>query len=376
MANEKIKQIKFKPPGQQTEQTYDIHVDVANVDGLLDGGKIPNNFLPSYVDDVIEYTSKSNFPTTGESGKIYVDTTNNLTYRWSGSAYVEISKSLALGETSATAYPGDKGKEAHELASAALPKAGGDLTGTINASGTTNIIDFGTTGWFRGLTTSGGRYDIFGYSNPGILQVGGSYPALALRGKNARPTYNNNDMALSSDISAISVGGRNLIAGTDDTTEFSGKAPSEGTTVDIWTGKTITAPMGTEYIVSFDAKAETAMDINCYFYSPNTTITSESSTGDKRNDVVDGTSKVSVTTEWKRYWVKWTQTPASAIKQIIVGRSSSTSRLYIRAVKLEEGNKSSSWTPAPEDVTLSINNAIAAAWADVVMAEDVKFPVT
>jgi hypothetical protein len=299
-----IKQIKI-PKGNSTE-TYDLAVEVNNVEGLLDSGTIASRYLPSYVDDVIEYTSKSNFPTTGESGKIYVDTTNNLTYRWSGSAYVEISKSLALGETSATAYPGNKGKEAHELASAALPKAGGDITGTINASGTTNIIDFGTTGWFRGLTASGGRYDIFGYSNPAILQVGGSYPALALKGKGARPTYNNNDMALSSDISAISVGGRNLIAGTDDTTEFSGKAPSEGTTVDIWTGKTITAPKGTEYIISFDAKAETAMDMNCYFYSPNTTVTSESSTGDKREDVVDGTSKVRVTTEWKRYWVKWT----------------------------------------------------------------------
>lgn len=73
-------------------------------------GQIPSSQLPSYVDDVLEYTSISLFPATGESGKIYVDTTANLTYRWSGSGYVEISKSLALGETSSTAYAGDKGK--------------------------------------------------------------------------------------------------------------------------------------------------------------------------------------------------------------------------------------------------------------------------
>ena len=74
-------------------------------------GKVPSFQLPSYVDDVVEYDNKSLFPSVGESGKIYVDTTSDLTYRWSGSAYVEISKSIALGETSSTAYAGDKGKK-------------------------------------------------------------------------------------------------------------------------------------------------------------------------------------------------------------------------------------------------------------------------
>ena len=72
-------------------------------------GKISEANLPSYVDDVLEYNSKSNFPTSGETGKIYVDISTNLTYRWGGSAYVEISPSLALGETSGTAYRGDYG---------------------------------------------------------------------------------------------------------------------------------------------------------------------------------------------------------------------------------------------------------------------------
>lgn len=76
-------------------------------------GKIPEANLPSYVDDVLEYNSKSNFPTSGETGKIYVDISTNLTYRWGGSAYVEISPSLALGETSGTAYRGDYGAIAY-----------------------------------------------------------------------------------------------------------------------------------------------------------------------------------------------------------------------------------------------------------------------
>lgn len=77
---------------------------------LDDSGKVPSTQLPSYVDDVLEFTQLDQLPKPGESGKIYVVTSTNLQYRWSGSDYVEISKSLALGETSSTAYPGDKGK--------------------------------------------------------------------------------------------------------------------------------------------------------------------------------------------------------------------------------------------------------------------------
>lgn len=75
----------------------------------LVNGVVPASQLPSYVDDVLEYTSSSEFPTTGESGKIYVDNTSNNTYRWSGSKYVEISKGLALGTTSSTAFAGNRG---------------------------------------------------------------------------------------------------------------------------------------------------------------------------------------------------------------------------------------------------------------------------
>lgn len=80
---------------------------------LVDG-KIPMSQLPGYVDDVLEYTAYANFPTAGESGKIYLDTTTNKAYRWSGSVYVEISASLALGETASTAYRGDRGKIAYD----------------------------------------------------------------------------------------------------------------------------------------------------------------------------------------------------------------------------------------------------------------------
>ena len=77
---------------------------------LDENGKVPASQLPSYVDDVLEYDNVEAFPETGESGKIYVAKDTNLTYRWSGTQYVEISPSLALGETASTAFPGDRGK--------------------------------------------------------------------------------------------------------------------------------------------------------------------------------------------------------------------------------------------------------------------------
>ena len=81
---------------------------------LDSSGKVPTSQLPSYVDDVVEYASLSAFPATGEDGKIYIAEDTNLTYRWSGTQYVEISPSLALGETSSTAYRGDRGKIAYD----------------------------------------------------------------------------------------------------------------------------------------------------------------------------------------------------------------------------------------------------------------------
>lgn len=81
---------------------------------LDETGRVPSSQLPSYVDDVIDVDTYSNLPNPGESGKIYITTDNNKQYRWSGTGYAEISSSLALGETSSTAYRGDRGKVAYD----------------------------------------------------------------------------------------------------------------------------------------------------------------------------------------------------------------------------------------------------------------------
>lgn len=97
---------------------------IANGVAELDSnGLIPSNQLPSYVDDVIEgYLNDNKFykdaehttEITGETGKIYVDLSSNKTYRWSGSGFAVISETIALGETSSTAYRGDRGKIAYD----------------------------------------------------------------------------------------------------------------------------------------------------------------------------------------------------------------------------------------------------------------------
>ena len=111
---------------------------------LDSSGKVPSAQLPSYVDDVVEFASRDSFPATGEDGKIYIAEDTNLTYRWSGTQYVEISPSLALGETSSTAYRGDRGKTAYDHSQTtgnphnttaadvgAMPAVGGGSTGQV-----------------------------------------------------------------------------------------------------------------------------------------------------------------------------------------------------------------------------------------------------
>lgn len=122
-----------------------------------------SEYMPSYVDDVLEFTGTVAAPTVGTGsagegsevyydttnkvfvwknsssyfangmdgdnygtaaakgrtpygGKIYVNKDNNKTYRWSGSDLVVISETLALGETDKTAYRGDRGKKAYDHA--------------------------------------------------------------------------------------------------------------------------------------------------------------------------------------------------------------------------------------------------------------------
>ena len=96
-----------------TKQDIETTIKKGSPNGVAEldtEGFVPSSQLPSFVDDVLEFDTLINFPITGESGKIYVALDNHLAYRWGGTTYNEISPSIALGETFSTAYPGNKGK--------------------------------------------------------------------------------------------------------------------------------------------------------------------------------------------------------------------------------------------------------------------------
>lgn len=140
-----LKDIKDTLSAQISNQSKDLNTKISNLrtdtETALSGkadlvnGLIPASQLPSYVDDVIESWLKDEefpknayakedtemtTPITPEGSKIYVNLLNNKTYRWGGNFYVEISKSLAIGETSTTAFAGDKGKNLEEKISKTL----------------------------------------------------------------------------------------------------------------------------------------------------------------------------------------------------------------------------------------------------------------
>lgn len=157
--NSAAKTINITVPTKVSELSNDSGFALKSyVDGnfpKLDSGLIPASYLPSYVDDVIEAANLAAFPKTGESGKIYVALDTNLTYRWSGTTYVEISPSLALGETATTAYPGDKGKT-NATAIAALKaitiSAGTGLSGGGNLTANRTIsLNVATTSTLGGI---------------------------------------------------------------------------------------------------------------------------------------------------------------------------------------------------------------------------------
>lgn len=106
-------EIDTKLSGKAASSHKHAAADITSVNASAITGTIAAANLPSYVDDVLEYAGTSKFPSTGEAGKIYTDTTTNKIYRWGGSSYVVISDTIALGETNSTAYRGDRGKTAY-----------------------------------------------------------------------------------------------------------------------------------------------------------------------------------------------------------------------------------------------------------------------
>ncbi|HIH8018467.1 phage tail spike protein [Streptococcus suis] len=169
------------------------------------------------------------------------------------------------------------------------------------------------------------------------------------------------------------LGIRNLIKGTKD---LSGNNPNQNTSdtylgfniarsrpssgyVDTFRVATTINATATAYVTTFYARSDVdGFLIDCHLFSPDTTTSAESSTGHKTK-AKDGLVNVRLTTEWKRYWVKWTQTPVNEIKKLIVGRNRverGNATVEIAGVALYEGDMPKDWSPAPEDAVTEIEN--------------------
>nr|DAT68115.1 MAG TPA: Minor structural protein putative tail fiber [Herelleviridae sp.] len=178
----------------------------------------------------------------------------------------------------------------------------------------------------------------------------------------------------------IAVGTRNLLIGTQDFSK--GKYPGNtrititdeklfGNAVmkndfttgtgysDMYLMTTSIIPTGTQYTLSFYAKADIdKTKMSCYFYNPNTTVNSVNSQGGKGISS-DGRSVFVLSTEWTKYWVTWTQTQADKPKSVLIGRKTGgeepNSAFYMSSPMLVEGNKPQTWMKAPEDIETAIN---------------------
>lgn len=145
------------------------NLDVNRLSGVIDAAH-----LPSYVDDVIEgylsggkfYTTKSSSGTysgeiTAEAGKIYVNLSNNKTYRWSGSAYVVISETIALGTTHSTAGYGDESRAAYNHSTKT-----GNPHGTTKADLGLSSVENKSSATIRSELTSANVTTALGYTPP------------------------------------------------------------------------------------------------------------------------------------------------------------------------------------------------------------------
>lgn len=86
----------------------------------------------SVFDEVEQHANLAAFPATGNVNKFYLAQDTGIMYRWTGSGYDVISASLALGETSSTAYRGDRGEIAYDHSQIVSGNPHGTLAGDIS----------------------------------------------------------------------------------------------------------------------------------------------------------------------------------------------------------------------------------------------------
>ena len=175
---------------------------------LDSSGTVPSSQLPSYVDDVVDVSMKSDLSSatnangdtiTPESGKIYIDdigtSATNKTYRWSGTTFVVISETLALGETSSTAFDGARGKVAYNHSQSAHARVDATNTKASTTNGHISINGADTTVYTHPSYTAhnAGFYkvtvDSQGHVSGATAVTKADITALGIPGQDTNTTY-------------------------------------------------------------------------------------------------------------------------------------------------------------------------------------------
>lgn len=155
-------------------------------------------------------------------------------------------------------------------------------------------------------------------------------------------------------------GGDNIVPNTF-IEERSYTYPSSGNS-DKWAATTSIIPSASQYVLSFYAKSTVNGDkARAHWYSPNTTTRCESSQGTVTTNS-DGNIDITLSTEWKKYWVIYTQSETTAVKHLIFPRlvsGNGTGTVSVKQIKLEEGTIPTPWCPNSADAaytTLGYNS--------------------
>lgn len=345
-----------KPISTATKAALDGKVDtsqkgVANgIAQLNSNGVVPSSQLPSYVDDVLEYASNSLFPAIGESGKIYINTTTNITYRWTGSGYAEISPSIALGETSSTAYAGDKGKTTTDKVNGHIGNANnphGVTKAQVGLSNVPNVATNSQTPTYTvasadtALTSGEVLSTAFGKIAKAISSLI-SHLADKVSHITSTERTNWNNKATQSNIDAsidnIVIGGRNLILNTSTPITATGTGGTNQIGV-LWAIDS-NKVAGKQITVSYDAVCSTNAGTFRLQVDADPWLV-----GDINNTASTVKQHISRTA---------TMSAATGYTRLLLRTDNLTGTVTISNLKIELGNKATDWTPAPEDVDSAI----------------------
>lgn len=161
----------------------------------------------------------------------------------------------------------------------------------------------------------------------------------------------------SNKVDNLQIGGRNLLKNSHSV-EQTYSYPSSNY-VDQCNWVTSIPLNGDTYTLSFWAKSTVAGDtIRVHFYSPSNITHCVGSQGQVSGNN-DGRCDFTLSTVLTKYWVTYTiPKGGNSARSVIIPRMFSGSgkgTVSVKWEKLEEGNKATDWTPAPEDVDEAIN---------------------